>query len=153
MIAVVQRVSRACVSVDAEVVGRIGRGLLVLLGVGNSDTDADVSYIVDKIVGLRVFADEVGRMNLNVTEAGGSVLAISQFTLLGDTRKGRRPNFMAAAPPTVAEALYDAVVAGLAKQVPTVQGRFGAMMDVALVNDGPVTIVLSSRREFSPVPE
>ncbi|MXZ42269.1 MAG: D-tyrosyl-tRNA(Tyr) deacylase [Caldilineaceae bacterium SB0666_bin_21] len=153
MIAVVQRVSRACVSVDAEVVGRIGRGLLVLLGVGNSDTDADVSYIVDKIAGLRVFADAAGRMNLSVAEARGSVLAISQFTLLGDTRKGRRPNFMAAAPPTVAAALYDAVVAGLAEKVPTVQGRFGAMMDVALVNDGPVTIVLSSRREFSPVPE
>jgi len=153
MIAVVQRVSRACVSVDAEVVGRIGRGLLVLLGVGNSDTDADVSYIVDKIAGLRVFADEEGLMNLSVAEAGGSVLAISQFTLLGDTRKGRRPNFMAAAPPTLAEALYDAVVVGLAERVPTVQGRFGAMMDVVLVNDGPVTIVLSSRREFSPVPE
>lgn len=153
MIAVVQRVSRASVSVDAEVVGCIGRGLLVLLGVGNSDTEADVSYIVDKIAGLRVFADEAGRMNLSVAEAGGSVLAISQFTLLGDTRKGRRPNFMAAAPPTVAEALYDAVVAGLAARVSTIQGCFGAMMDVALVNDGPVTIVLSSRREFSPVPE
>ncbi|MCY4519578.1 MAG: D-aminoacyl-tRNA deacylase [Caldilineaceae bacterium] len=153
MIAVVQRVSRACVSVDAEVIGRIDRGLLVLLGVGNGDTDTDVAYIVDKIAGLRVFADEAGRMNLSVTEAGGSVLAISQFTLLGDTRKGRRPNFMAAAPPTVAEALYDAVVAGLAARVPTAHGRFGAMMDVALVNDGPVTMVLSSRREFSPVPE
>ena len=153
MIAVVQRVSRACVSVDAEVIGRIDRGLLVLLGVGNGDTDTDVAYIVDKIAGLRVFADEAGRMNLSVTEAGGSVLAISQFTLLGDTRKGRRPNFMAAAPPIVAEALYDAVVAELATRVPTAHGRFGAMMDVALVNDGPVTMVLSSRREFSPVPE
>ncbi len=153
MIAVVQRVSRACVSVDAEVVGRIDRGLLVLLGVGTGDTDTDVAYIVDKIAGLRVFADGAGRMNLSVTEAGGSVLAISQFTLLGDTRKGRRPNFMAAAPPTTAETLYDAVVAGLAARVPTAQGRFGAMMDVALVNDGPVTMVLSSRREFSPVPE
>ncbi len=153
MIAVVQRVSQACVSVDAEVVGQIGRGLLVLLGVGHGDTDADATYLVDKIAGLRVFADEVGRMNLSVAEAGGSVLAISQFTLLGDTRKGRRPNFMAAAPPTMAEALYDAVVAGLAARVPTAQGRFGAMMDVALVNDGPVTMVLSSRREFNPVPE
>ena len=153
MIAVVQRVSRACVSVDAEVVGRIGRGLLVLLGVGSGDTDTDVAYMVDKIVGLRVFADKTGRMNLSVAEACGSVLAVSQFTLLGDTRKGRRPNFMAAASPTMAEALYDSVVAGLAAQVPTVQGHFGAMMDVALVNDGPVTLVLSSRREFSPVPE
>lgn len=153
MIAVVQRVSQACVSVDAEVVGQIGQGLLVLLGVGHGDTDADATYLVDKIAGLRVFADEAGRMNLSVAEAGGSVLAISQFTLLGDTRKGRRPNFMAAAPPAMAEALYDAVVAGLAARVPTAQGRFGAMMDVALVNDGPVTMVLSSRREFSPVPE
>lgn len=153
MIAVVQRVSQACVSVDAEVVGHIGRGLLVLLGVGHGDTDADATYLVDKIAGLRVFADETGRMNLSVAEAGGSVLAISQFTLLGDTRKGRRPNFMAAAPSTMAEALYDAVVAGLAARVPTAQGRFGAMMDVALVNDGPVTMVLSSRREFNPVPE
>ena len=153
MIAVVQRVSRACVLVDAEVVGRIDRGLLVLLGVGHSDTDVDVSYIVDKIAGLRVFPDEAGRMNLSVAEAGGSVLAISQFTLLGDTRKGRRPSFMAAAPPTMAEALYDAVVAGLAARVPTAQGRFGAMMEVTLVNDGPVTMVLSSRREFSPVSE
>ena len=140
-------------SVETEVVGRIGRGLLVLLGVGNEDTDADVSYMVDKIAGLRVFADEAGRMNLRVAEAGGSVLAISQFTLLGDTRKGRRPNFMAAASPKTAEALYDAVVAGLATQVPTAQGRFGARMEVALVNDGPVTLVLSSRGEFSPVPE
>ncbi len=153
MIAVVQRVSQACVSVDAEVVGQIGRGLLVLLGVGHGDTDADATYLVDKIAGLRVFADEAGRMNLSVAEAGGSVLAISQFTLLGDTRKGRRPNFMAAAPPSMAEALYDAVVAGLAARVPTAQGRFGAMMEVALVNDGPVTMVLSSRREFNPVPE
>ena len=153
MIAVVQRVSQACVSVDAEVVGRIGRGLLVLLGVGNGDTDADVSYMVDKVAGLRVFADKAGRMNLHVAEAGGSVLAISQFTLLGDTRKGRRPNFMAAAPPEIAQTLYDAVVAGLAARVPTVQGRFGAMMEVTLVNDGPVTLVLSSRGEFSPVPE
>lgn len=153
MIAVVQRVSQACVSVDAEVVGRIGRGLLVLLGVGHGDTDADVSYMVDKVAGLRVFADEAGRMNLSVAEIGGSVLAISQFTLLGDTRKGRRPNFMAAAAPETAEALYNAVVAGLAAQVPTAQGRFGAMMEVALVNDGPVTLVLSSRGEFHPVPE
>ena len=153
MIAVVQRVSQASVSVDNEVVGRIGRGLLVLLGVGQGDTDADVAYIVDKIAGLRVFADQAGRMNLSVVDVGGSVLAISQFTLLGDTRKGRRPNFMAAAPPDAAKALYDAVVAGLAAQVPTAQGQFGAMMEVALVNDGPVTMVLSSRREFTPVPE
>ena len=153
MIAVVQRVGEASVSVDNQVVGRIGRGLLVLLGVGQGDTDADVAYIVDKVAGLRVFADQAGRMNLSVVDVGGSVLAISQFTLLGDTRKGRRPNFMAAAPPASAKALYDAVVAGLAAQVPTAQGRFGAMMEVALVNDGPVTLVLSSRGEFSPVPE
>ena len=153
MIAVVQRVSEASVSVDNEVVGRIGRGLLVLLGVGQGDTHTDVAYIVDKVAGLRVFADQAGRMNLSVADVGGSVLAISQFTLLGDTRKGRRPNFMAAAPPDSAKALYDAVVAGLAAQVPTAQGQFGAMMEVALVNDGPVTMVLSSRREFSPVPE
>ena len=149
MRAIVQRVIRAQVSVGEEVVGRIGPGLLVLLGVAKTDTQADADYLAGKIVGLRIFDDENGKMNLSLPEIGGSVLAVSQFTLYGDVRKGRRPSFDAAAPPQVANELYEYFVrkireAGLACET----GRFQAMMKVDLVNDGPVTILMDSARVF-----
>ena len=146
---VVQRVREAHVEVDGAVVGRIGQGLLVLLGVGRDDGPEDVQYIAGKIRDLRIFEDDAGKMNRSVQEAGGAVLLVSQFTLYGDVRKGRRPSFDAAARPDVGRALYEDVVRELrAMGVPVETGTFQAMMQVHLVNDGPVTIVLDSDRTF-----
>lgn len=149
MRAVVQRVSRAQVRVDGEVVGAIGRGLLALVGAADDDGDADVAYLTDKIVNLRIFPDEAGQMNRALADVGGSLLIVSQFTLYGDARKGRRPSFVKAMAPGPAEALYEKLVrAARATGVPVETGRFRAMMEVELVNDGPVTILLDSRRLF-----
>ena len=136
--AVVQRVSRASVTVDGEEVASIGRGLLVLLGIHARDTDAEADKLVRKLLLLRVFEDREGRMNLALDEVGGEVLCVSNFTLYGDTRKGNRPSFVAAAPPADAEPLYDRVREGLGAQ----GGRFGARMALELVNDGPVTVIV-----------
>jgi D-tyrosyl-tRNA(Tyr) deacylase len=145
MRAVVQRVSQAAVDVGGERVAHIGRGLLVLLGVGQGDTEADARYLADKVAGLRIFADEGGKMNLSVEEIGGEVLVVSQFTLYGDTRKGRRPNFTSSAPPEVALPLYQLFVKALAARgLPVQEGRFGEMMAVSLINDGPVTLIVES---------
>jgi D-tyrosyl-tRNA(Tyr) deacylase len=145
MRAVVQRVSRAGVSVGGEVVGAIDRGLLVLLGVAPTDTGADARWLADKVAGLRIFNDADGKMNLSVQDVEGSVLVVSQFTLYGDCRKGRRPSFIGAAPPELAEPLYGAFVnAFRALGLPTATGRFGAMMQVELVNDGPVTLLIET---------
>jgi len=147
MRAVVQRVTRAQVSVGEEVVGKIGPGLLVLLGVAKSDTQADADYLATKILGLRIFDDENGKMNLSLAETRGSVLAVSQFTLYGDARKGRRPSFDEAAPPHLANELYQHFVGKIREAGFTCQtGRFQAMMTVELVNDGPVTILVDSPR-------
>ncbi|HUF46363.1 MAG TPA: D-aminoacyl-tRNA deacylase [Vicinamibacterales bacterium] len=146
MRAVVQRASSASVTVGGQVMARIGPGLVVLLGVAAGDGPADVAYMTSKIHSLRIFADAEGRMNLSVADAGGAVIVVSQFTLLADVRRGRRPSFAGAADPVVARELYDAVVSGLRALGPHVEtGVFQAHMDVALVNDGPVTIVLDSR--------
>lgn len=147
MRAVIQRVSRASVVVGGETVGRIGPGLLVLLGVAKGDMEADAGYIVEKLAALRIFGDAAGRMNLAIGEAGGGFLIVSQFTLLGDTSRGRRPGFDDAAPPGEARALYEAVVAKLrARGFPVETGVFGAQMQVELVNDGPVTFLLESKK-------
>jgi D-tyrosyl-tRNA(Tyr) deacylase len=149
MRAVVQRVSRAQVTVNGEITGQISLGLLVLLGVGRDDTEADATYLSEKIAGLRVFEDARGKMNRSLHEAGGSVLAVSQFTLYGDVRRGKRPSFDAAAPPEKARQLYEFFVqqiraAGLRCET----GRFQEMMQVELVNQGPVTILLDSAKAF-----
>jgi len=149
MRAVVQRVSRAQVTVNGEITGQIGLGLLVLLGVGRDDTEADATYLAGKIAGLRVFEDDAEKMNLGVKDVGGSVLAVSQFTLYGDARRGKRPSFDAAAPPDKARQLYEFFVdqmraAGLRCET----GRFQEMMKVELVNEGPVTILLDSGKVF-----
>jgi D-tyrosyl-tRNA(Tyr) deacylase len=149
MRAVVQRVSRAQVSVGKEIVGKVGPGLLVLLGVSKIDTKADAEYLAAKILGLRIFEDETGKMNLSLFETRGSVLAVSQFTLCGDSRKGRRPSFDEAAPPDVARGLYEYFVSKIREAgILCETGQFQAMMQVELVNDGPVTILLDSKREF-----
>lgn len=149
MRAVVQRVSRARVTVDGRVTGEIGPGLLVLLGVAARDGAQAAAYIADKVAGLRVFEDDAGKMNRSVEEVGGAVLAVSQFTLYGDCRKGRRPSFDAAARPEQARALYEKFVQLLKDRGLRVeQGVFQAMMDVELVNDGPVTLLLDSDRQF-----
>ncbi|MCU1281617.1 MAG: D-tyrosyl-tRNA(Tyr) deacylase [bacterium] len=149
MRAVVQRVSRAEVRVGEEVTGRIGHGLLVLLGAGDDDVDADLAYMVDKIVGLRIFADDDGNMNRSVVDVGGALLVVSQFTLYGDVRKGRRPSFLKAMAPGPAEQTYEKFVAAArASGVPVETGRFRAMMQVELVNDGPVTLLIDSKRLF-----
>ena len=149
MRAVVQRVREASVQVDGEVVGRIGRGLLVFLGVGQQDEAEDAVYLVDKVVNLRIFADDQGKMNRSLVDVGGALLVVSQFTLWGDCRKGRRPSFVAAAEPEKARALYQVFihhVADLGVEVAT--GRFQELMLVSLVNDGPVTLLLDSAKEF-----
>lgn len=147
MRAVLQRVTKASVEVDGTIVGRIGGGLLVLLGVAKGDGEQDVQYIADKIHSLRIFGDEAGKMNWSVADVQGAVLLISQFTLVGETAKGRRPDFDKAAPPEEAKVLYEQVEAALrSKDLPVETGRFGAYMKVDLVNDGPVTFLLESRR-------
>ena len=149
MRAVVQRVSEARVRVDSEVVGEIQAGLLVFLGVGREDTEKDVDFLAGKIAGLRIFPDEAQKMNLSLLDAGGAMLVVSQFTLHGDCRKGRRPAFIAAAPPEQAEPLYERFVAQVEKLgLRVAAGRFGAMMEVELVNDGPVTLLLDSKGAF-----
>jgi D-tyrosyl-tRNA(Tyr) deacylase len=149
MRAVVQRVSRAQVTVHGEITGQIGVGLLVLLGVGRDDTEADATYLAEKIGGLRLFEDRDGKMNLRVQDVSGSVLAVSQFTLYGDVRRGKRPSFDAAAPPEKARQLYEFFIekiraAGLRCET----GRFQQMMKVVLANEGPVTILLDSTKAF-----
>lgn len=147
--AVVQRVSEASVEVDGTVVGSIGRGFLVLLGVGEEDTDDDLQYMVDKILNLRVFEDSAGKMNLSLLEVGGEVLVVSQFTLYGDCRKGRRPSFSHSAGPDVAEPMYLRFVEETrSRGVRVATGVFGAMMSVRLCNDGPVTLLIDSKRVF-----
>jgi len=149
MRAVIQRVSRAQVAVDGEVVGQIGPGLLVLLGIGRDDTEADALYLAEKIAGLRIFEDDQGKMNRNVQEAAGSILAVSQFTLYGDVRRGKRPSFDEAAPPEKAKQLYELFVAKIrATGLRCETGQFQAMMQVELTNEGPVTILLDSKKSF-----
>jgi D-tyrosyl-tRNA(Tyr) deacylase len=149
MRAVVQRVTRARVTVDAAVAGEIGPGLVVLVGVANEDGPADVQYLADKVRELRVFSDDAGRMNRSVVETGGALLVVSQFTLQADCRKGRRPSLDGAAPPALAQALYDEMVRNLRESGLRVEtGVFQADMRVELVNEGPVTILLDSRRTF-----
>ncbi|CAG7631538.1 D-aminoacyl-tRNA deacylase [Paenibacillus solanacearum] len=147
MKAVIQRSKAAQVTVDGETVGRIDHGLVLLVGITHEDTEQDAKYVAEKVAGLRIFEDEDGKMNRSVLETGGQVLSVSQFTLYGDCRKGKRPNFMAAARPEQAEPLYNrfnGMLRELGLQVET--GRFGAMMDVSLVNDGPVTLIVESRQ-------
>lgn len=149
MRAVVQRVTKAAVTVDESVVGTIGLGLLVLLGVGRSDTTASADYLIDKLLGLRVFEDPEGKMNLSVREVGGAMLVVSQFTLFGDVRRGKRPSFDDAARPEQARALYEYVVGKICEQgIECATGEFQAMMHVSLVNDGPVTILIDSEKTF-----
>jgi D-tyrosyl-tRNA(Tyr) deacylase len=146
MRAVLQRVSQARVRVGDEVTGEIGRGLLVLLGVAQGDTAEQARWLAEKVVGLRIFPDEADKMNRSVADVGGGVLVVSQFTLYGDCRKGRRPSFVGAAPPETAIPLYKAFVEAVrALGVRVATGRFGAMMDVELVNDGPVTLIVDSK--------
>ena len=149
MRAVVQRVTSASVTVAGETVGQISHGLLVLLGVAKDDREQDVVQLAQKLIGLRVFDDEAGKMNLDVVQVSGAMLIVSQFTLLADCRKGRRPSYTGAAPPQLAESLYEAFINAVSSQgVPVETGRFGAMMDVALVNDGPVTLIVETRLEL-----
>lgn len=149
MRAVVQRVTRANVKVDDEVIGEIGNGLVVLLGIARDDTKLDAAYLVDKIAALRIFDDEEGKMNLSLKDAGGGMLIVSQFTLYGDVRRGLRPSWIDAAPPEVAEPLYDFFVRQARTTLGDVAtGSFRAMMQVELVNDGPVTILLDSKKLF-----
>lgn len=145
MRAVIQRVSRAKVTVDGEVTGEIDKGLLVLLGVGVDDNESNAVYLIEKLVNLRIFDDEDGKMNRSLVDVDGGLLVVSQFTLYADTRKGRRPSYIGAADPEMANRLYEYFVSESRKHIGNVQtGRFQAMMDVELVNDGPVTIILEN---------
>jgi D-tyrosyl-tRNA(Tyr) deacylase len=149
MRAVIQRVSQASVVVDKETVGTINQGLMVLLGVAQGDTSKDMTYLADKTAGLRIFEDEMGKMNLSVEDIDGGILVVSQFTLLGDCRKGRRPGFTDAAPPELADTLYNEYAEALREKGLTVAtGVFRADMQVSLVNEGPVTMMLDSRKQF-----
>ena len=149
MRACVQRVSKAEVSVEGALCGKIGRGLVVLLGVAADDTQRDVDQLAEKICQLRIFADDEGKMNRSLIDAGGAMLVVSQFTLLGDCRKGRRPSFIAAAEPELAESLYEQFVAAAKNRgIEVATGKFRAMMDVTLTNQGPVTLLLDSRKLF-----
>ncbi len=146
MIAVIQRSKNASVSVDGSIIGKIDHGLVILLGVFREDIEPDADFLAAKIAGLRIFNDEFGKMNLSIKDVLGSVLVISQFTLCGDWRKGRRPSYINAAPPAKGEALYHYFIDCLKREdLPVATGEFGAMMDVSLVNDGPVTFVLDSK--------
>jgi D-aminoacyl-tRNA deacylase len=146
MRAVVQRVSRAEVRIEGRVTGKIERGLVVLLGVADCDSDADAAFLVDRIVGMRIFADDAGKMNLSIAQAGGELLVVSQFTLIADTNSGRRPSFIKAAAPDEARRLYQHFLSlARTREVKVETGEFGATMEVELVNDGPVTIILDSR--------
>ena len=147
--AVVQRVAEASCRVGAQIVGAIGPGLVVLLGVGQGDAEADAEYLADKVLNLRIFPDEAGQMNHSVLDVGGGLLVVSQFTLLGDARRGRRPSYVEAAPPEEANRLYERFVGRLRPSgLPVATGVFRATMEVALVNQGPVTILLDSRKLF-----
>ncbi len=149
MRAVVQRVKHAHVTVEDEKVGRIEKGLLVFLGVEKGDNEVDLNYSVDKVTGLRIFEDQNGKMNLSVRDVGGSILAVSQFTLHGDCRKGRRPSFIRAAEPDVAKWYYEQFIQKVGEMgIPVAQGVFQAKMEVTLINDGPVTILLDSKKTF-----
>lgn len=149
MRAVIQRVVRASVTVDSEISGAIGPGLLVLLGIHGDDGEEQVRWMVDKIAHLRIFEDDGGKMNRSLIDTGGAMLVVSQFTLYGDCRKGRRPGYSSAAPPEKAEALYLRFIDEVKeKNIPTASGRFQAHMDVELVNDGPVTLLLDSDKLF-----
>lgn len=149
MRAVVQRASRARVTVDAKVAGEIGSGMLVFLGVGREDDEKDADFLAEKITNLRIFPDADRKMNLSLLDAGGAMLVVSQFTLQGDCRKGRRPAFTAAAPPEKAEPLYERFIARVEERgAPVASGRFGAVMEVEIVNDGPVTLLLDTSGAF-----
>jgi len=148
MRAVVQRVTSASVRVGGETVGRIGRGLCVLVGVAHDDTEEDARTLADKVVGLRIFEDDAEKMNLDVRQVSGALLCVSQFTLLGDARKGRRPSFTDAMAPEPARALFERFCAFCRDAAPVETGRFRASMQVELVNDGPVTLLLDTRRSF-----
>ena len=149
MRAVVQRVARASVTVDGEIVGEIGNGLVVLVGIARDDTKVEAAYLVDKITNLRIFDDDEGKMNLSIKDVSGGLLIVSQFTLYGDVRRGLRPSWIDAAPPEIAEPLYDFFVRQARSTIDEVAtGRFQAMMQVELVNDGPVTILLDSGKLF-----
>ncbi|WP_059171249.1 D-aminoacyl-tRNA deacylase [Bacillus sp. FJAT-27445] len=146
MRAVVQRSKEARVTVGGETVGEISKGLVVLLGVTHDDTEKDAAFLAEKIVNLRIYEDEGGKMNLSLLDVGGDILSVSQFTLYGDCRKGRRPNFMAAAKPELANSVYETFNSLLReKGIKVETGRFGAMMDVSLINDGPVTLILDTQ--------
>ena len=149
MRAVIQRVNKCIVTVSDEITGKIGAGILVLLGVRSGDSEKDANYLADKIANLRIFADNNDKMNLSVKDIGGEVLVVSQFTLYGDCRKGRRPSYNEAAPPELAKHLYEYFIKSIEMQGLTVAtGRFQAMMEVSLLNDGPVTILLDSEKNF-----
>jgi D-tyrosyl-tRNA(Tyr) deacylase len=148
MRAVVQRVSRAEVRVEARVVGKIARGFVVLLGVADGDSDADAAFLADRIVGMRIFADDAGKMNLSLSQVNGAMLVVSQFTLIADTNSGRRPSFIKAAAPDEARRLYEHFLSlARIRGVKVETGEFGATMEVDLINDGPVTIILDSREK------
>lgn len=146
---VIQRVKQAKIEVDGQITGEIGKGLLVYLGVGTGDSERDVEFIADKVINLRIFQDADGKMNLSVADVGGAILLVSQFTLYGDCRKGRRPNFDAAAEPRIAERLYEQTIEAIRQKGVAVEtGVFAARMAVTSINDGPVTILLDSEKTF-----
>jgi D-aminoacyl-tRNA deacylase len=147
--AVIQKVKRASVTVNGEIVGKINSGILLFLGISNRDSTAEITYVLEKAINLRIFDDADEKMNLSLLDVSGELLIVSQFTLCGDTRKGRRPSYIDAAPPNVANEIYELFVAEARKKVAKVEtGKFQAMMDVELINDGPVTILIDSEKQF-----